>query len=119
MTSRAQSELAREAREIADEWDAHLSALLDGTLDEARRRAAATAFRERWPALARWKDAVLSQRERHPPAIVAAALEVMSVECTLAGEEDLAIRARCAAIDTVVNRRSPSIPRSELAAAGD
>lgn len=100
---------ALEALSAADlaELAARISA--DYERDAVAWRASA-ALRRRpfvvdWPALAKWRDAVLREPRRHPVDVVAAALEAMALECALAGHDELARKARAQAEFVVLGRR--------------
>jgi hypothetical protein len=67
---------------MAAESDAAFMAIVQ----ERRLRESATRFRQLYPALVRWRDAVLKSPRRHSPQDVAAAYEAIAVECTWAGD---------------------------------
>jgi hypothetical protein len=90
-----------EAVEVAVEWERHVIALADQVeIDESVR-----AFRQRWPALFRWRTGVLAAPKRVPPSTVAAAWECVALECLLAGEMELADEAQSAAVRVMMERR--------------
>lgn len=125
------ADLTRIGKVIADDWQRQKGdaarlfdpALSDGPVDDAadlaarladdferdyvalqgRIRLAARPFIADWPALARWRESVLAAPRRHPPAVVAAALEAMALECVLAGHPELAQRARDEAEAFILN----------------
>lgn len=93
------------AYRVADAWNG-----LVAQFDRERTLAdAAKNFREQWPALVRWRDRVLANAKRAKPSVVAAAYESLALECTLAGEYELAAKAHNAAID-VMRRRGRTVP---------
>jgi hypothetical protein len=94
------------ALSIADAWAAEVERLVD----EHTLAAAAENFRERWPALVRWREGVLGTKGRGRPAHVAAAYESLALECMLAGEHHLSAKAQQAAINAV--RRVVSMAKS-------
>lgn len=81
----------------ADEWERYALAIVF----EAKLVESAKNFRLRWPALVKWRERVLKNRRRAKPADVAAALESLALECTLAGEFALAARAQHQAIQVM------------------
>lgn len=88
---------AANAARVADEWERYaLSIVAESKLVESARN-----FRQRWPALVKWRERVLQNRRRCKPADVAAALESLALECTLAGEHHLAARAQHQAIQVM------------------
>lgn len=98
---------------VADEWARHVEHLvLENRLTDAARQ-----FRAQWPALVRWRERVLQNPRKSKPAIVAAAFESLALECTLAGEMELAAKAQQAAID-VMRRRGVVPIRSETTVSG-
>jgi hypothetical protein len=84
---------------------------------DALRTEAARAFRTEYPALARWRDRILKHPRRYNKAEVAAAYELMALECALGGLGSLAARARIEARRAVgLSARSTLSPTSEAVA---
>lgn len=78
---------ARVAEILADDWERFALAV------QAESELSKRRFVVDWPALARWRDRVLSNRRRYAPDVVAAALEALALECYLSGQLDLADRS--------------------------
>ncbi len=93
------------AMRIADDWERRVVEIVH----EAKLAEAAQNFRQRWPALVRWREKVLANKRRARPSLVAAAYESLALECTLAGEHHLAAKAQQAAL-TVMARVRPIRP---------
>jgi hypothetical protein len=73
------------------------SVVLEQRLAEVSQR-----FREKFPALTRWRDAIIERPRRYRPSEVAAAFEALALELTWAGEQELAARAQHRAIRAVL-----------------
>lgn len=86
----ATTEFTAYAHRVADEWERYTLSIVD----EARLEEAARSFRQRWPALVRWRDKVLKNRRHEKPSVIAAAFESLALECLLAGESELSARAQ-------------------------
>lgn len=69
-------------------------AIVESELRAGRRAEVAQQFREQYPALSRWRDRVLNNPRRVSGQEVAAAYELLALECSLAGIHDLADDAR-------------------------
>lgn len=93
-------ELAAIAGRLADDYERDVMGI------QASIRGAKRPFIVDWPALARWRDGVLRDPRRHPAHVVAAALEAMAMECSLAGYTELAQKARAQAEAVVLGRRA-------------
>ena len=96
---------AAAAARVADEWERYAVAIVA----EAKLVESAKHFRQRWPALVKWRERVLKNRRRAKPSDVAAALESLALECTLAGQPELAARAIDGAI-AVMRSRALAVP---------
>jgi hypothetical protein len=94
------------ALSIVDAWDRQLEHLMR----ESRLAENARDFREKWPALVRWRDRVLAHQKKAKPGDVAAAYESLALECELAGEYHLAAKAQQAAIDVIRSRGPKVVP---------
>ena len=98
------------AYRLALDWSRALEQLrIDGA-----REAAAKNFRQRWPALVRWRDRTIANWRREQPADVAAAYELVALECYLGGVPDLAEKAQAEAVRMLMARtdRRPRVLRS-------
>lgn len=106
---------------VADEWNDRVEQLVR----ERHLAYAAKHFRAQWPALIRWRESVLKNARKSKPAVVAAAFESLALECTLAGELDLAAKAQQAAVDVMRRRGMARIEttvvpiRSDVPASGE
>jgi len=96
--TRPAGELADIARILGEDWErATLAAGAEGVLS-------LRPFVADWPALVRWRDRVLADRQQYPPDVVAAALEALALECALSGHPELAQRAVQRAEHLVIGR---------------
>lgn len=96
-------ELTATAERIADDCERRLETIAH----ESRLADAARGFRQRWPALVRWREKVLANRRHERPSVIAAAYESLALECLLAGEYELSARAQHEAVramESVVRR---------------
>lgn len=107
------ADLTRVAQILAEDWER--SALATRALGLLEDRAKVRPFIADWPALVRWRDRVLAQPRRHPPDIVAAALEALALECHLAGRPELADKAMQHAERIVLEHVQRSAPSQEYA----
>ena len=88
------------AYRLALDWSRALEQLrIDGA-----REAAAKNFRQRWPALVRWRDRVIANWRSERPADVAAAYELVALECYLGGVPELAEKAQAEAVRILMTR---------------
>jgi hypothetical protein len=81
---------------------AESEAFLMTIVQERRLAEIGQRFREKFPALVRWRDAVIERPRRHRPADVAAAFEALALELTWGGELELAAKAQHRAIRAVL-----------------
>lgn len=88
------------ALRLADDW----SRALDQLIAERTREEATHAFRQRWPALVRWRDRTIANWRRERPADVAAAYELVALECYLGGIPELAEKAQAEAVRVLMVR---------------
>jgi hypothetical protein len=90
VTVDSHSDQTATAHRIADEWQGQFEAVVH----ESQLADAARQFRQRWPALVRWRERVLTNRRHAKPSLVAAAYESLALECLMAGEYELSARAQ-------------------------
>lgn len=88
------------ALRLADDW----SRALDQLIAERTREEATHVFRQRWPALVRWRDRTIANWRRERPADVAAAYELVALECYLGGIPELAEKAQAEAVRVLMVR---------------
>ena len=88
------------AYRLAFDW----SRALEQLHADGQRDAAAKNFRARWPALVRWRDRTIANWRRESPADVAAAYELVALECYLGGVPDLAEKAQAEAVRVLMTR---------------
>ena len=81
---------------------------------EGQRQEAAKHFRQRWPALVRWRDRTIASWRQERPADVAAAYELLALECYLGGVPELAEKAQAEAVRVLMTTtdRRQRVPRS-------
>lgn len=88
------------AYRLAFDW----SRALEQLRAEDQRQAATKDFRRRWPALVRWRDRTIANGRHERPADVAAAYELVALECYLGGLPELGERAQAEAVRVLMAR---------------
>ena len=101
------SEDARRACRLAAGWERRVEHLVA----QSKRDEVARNFRQRWPALVRWRDRTIANCRRARRADVAAAYELVALECYLCGVPDLAEKAQAEAMRVLMMRTDRSRQR--------
>jgi len=100
-------ETAEAIRHRASIDERFLNAIADADLARA-----GTRFAEHYPALVRWRERTIHRARRSRPADIAAAYELLAVQCLLAGESELADRARAKAVAVMTGASNSHHARS-------